>query len=260
LKELFQLLLTVTLALLALFWLLGLLADYLVAKIPFEYEQSLVIQKGFAGELSDGEIPAYLQDLTQRLANKMDLPAGMTVKVHYSDQDRVNAFATLGGQLVVFRGLLERMPNENALAMVLAHEIAHIKLRHPLRGLGRGVVLALAIAALSGSSGNTLGSFSVGEAGMLTSLSFSRDQEQAADAEGLRALVALYGHAAGSKALFRILLQEEQDRPFTVEPVGFLRTHPLGIDRIQAMEALATAHHWSLTAETTALPAFIAHK
>ncbi|MCU7959021.1 MAG: M48 family metallopeptidase [gamma proteobacterium symbiont of Bathyaustriella thionipta] len=259
-KELFQLLLVVTLALLVLFWLLGLLADYLVEKIPFEYEQNLLVQEIFSDEVTDGEVPAYLQDLSRRLAEKMNLPAGMTIQVHYSNLDEVNAFATLGGQLVVFRGLLERLPNENALAMVLAHEIAHIKLRHPLRGLGRGVVLAVAIAALSGSSGNTLGSFSVGEAGLLTSLSFSRDQEQAADAEGLQAVVALYGHAKGSKALFRILLQEEQNRSFGMESPGFLRTHPLGVERVQAMDEMAAARHWSFAGKTTALPAFIPHK
>ena len=243
--------------LVALFLLLGLAADYLVARVPFEYEQRM--GSGLLpDEVVDGEIPGYIQSLTQRLAAEMNLPDGMTVQARYSDEPVVNAFATLGGQLVVYRGLLERLPNENALAMVLAHEIAHVKLRHPLRSLGRGVVLAVAIAALSGASGNTLGNLVVGEAGTLTALRFSRDQEEAADAEGLRAVVALYGHGTGARELFRVLLEEEKSAPLGAPPVDFLRTHPLGEGRIETLVELAREHRWSLRGDATALPSFIA--
>ncbi len=245
----------VAVALAALFWLLGVAADYLAAKVPFAYEQGL--GDGLVpAEVIDDETSDYLQTLTQRLAEQMDLPAAMTVQVHYSDAPTVNAFATLGGQLIVYRGLLERLPNENSLAMVLAHEIAHIKLRHPLRSLGRGMVLAVAIAALSGSGGNTLGSLVVGEAGTLSALSFSRNQEEVADVEALRAVVALYGHGAGSRELFRVLLDEEMSLPLGVPPVDFLSTHPLSEERIDAMTELARRNHWSLDAESTSLPSF----
>lgn len=256
LKELIQLLTVVTIALVGLFWLLGLAADYLVGHVPFEYEQGL--GDGLVpDEVADGEIPGYLRGLTQDLAARMDLPEGMSVQVHYVDEPVVNAFATLGGQLVVYRGLLERMPNENALAMVLAHEIAHVKLRHPLRSLGRGMVLAVAIAAMSGAGGNTLGGYVVGETGTLTVLGFSRDQEEAADAEGLQAVVSKYGHGTGSQALFRVLLEQERKLPLGAPQVEFLRTHPLGEERIEAMSELADEHHWSLQADTTPLPSFI---
>lgn len=251
-----RLLAAVLAGLVVLFLLLGVAADYLAAKIPFSYEQE--IGGGILpDEVTAGKAPAYLRDLTQRLVEIMDLPEGMTIQVHYSNDDMANAYATLGGHVVIFRGLLEKLPHENALAMVLAHEISHIKHRHPLRSLGRGVVIALAIGALSGATGNTLGSSLVGETGLLTVLEFSRDQEEAADTEGLRAVARLYGTANGSTDLFRLLLEEEARSPLQASQLEFLRTHPLGEHRIEAMEGQIHEYHWSMSTDTTPLPSFI---
>lgn len=257
LKDLLQMLTVVVIGLVALFWVLGLAADYLVLKIPFEYEQRLGESLVLDDEVLDGPIPGYLQALADRLVAEMDLPDGMSIHTHYIDKPEVNAGATLGGQLLIYRGLLERMPSENALAMVIGHEIGHVQLRHPLRSLGRGVVLAVAAAALTGASGNSLGSLVVDETGSFTSLSFSRDQEEAADALGLRALVGVYGHGSGSRELFQVLQQEEEKASLGIPEVEFLRTHPLSEERIEAMSRLAAAHHWSLDAEQTPLPGFV---
>jgi len=258
---LLQLLLVVTVGLLLLFAVLGLAADWLAVQVPFGYEQQLA-EPLLNGDKDDdvAQQTAYLQGLADRLAAQMDLPEGMTIKVHYVDDAEVNAGATLGGHVLMHRGLIERLPNENALAMVLAHEIAHIKLRHPIRSLGRGAVLALAIAALTGASGNSLGPALVGEAGTLTVLDFSRDQEAAADAAGQAAVVSLYGHAAGTAQLFQVLLDAEREQPLSGPQLGFLRSHPLSADRINAMRSRALQHHWSLTQPTTPLPDFIARR
>jgi len=250
-----RLLAAVAAGLMALFWLLGVAADHLAAQIPFSYEQEMG-DSMLPGEIVEGEVPAYLQELTQRLVEVMELPEGMSIQLHYSEGDPVNAYATLGGNLVVFRGLLEKLPHENALAMVLAHEIAHIKLRHPVRSLGRGVVIALGIGVLSGASGNTLGSSLVGETGMLTALEFSRDQEEAADIEGVRAVARLYGSATGATDLFRLLLAQEAKNPMPAARLEFLRTHPLGEHRIEALEEQIHDRQWPAGA-VTPLPDFV---
>ncbi len=65
----------------------------------------------------------------------------MAVTAHYVTDDTINAFATLGGHLMVYQGLMRRMPGENALANVIGHEIGHVKLRHPVSSMGRGLVI-----------------------------------------------------------------------------------------------------------------------
>ena len=111
----------------------------------------------------------------------MDLPAEMQITVHYASDDTVNAMATLGGNIVVFQGLIDTVDSENALAMVLAHEIAHVRHRHPIVAMGRGFTVMLALSALSGVGDGMIQQW-VGSMGMLPMLAFSREQEEAADA------------------------------------------------------------------------------
>jgi len=139
-----------------------------------------------------------LKPLADRIAHAMDLPEEMKITVHYADVDEINAYATFGGHVVINRGLIDKLPNENALAMVMAHEIAHIKHRHPIRSLGRAAVVIIALMAVAGLQGNDVVGTIIGDTGALTLLSFSRGQESQADRSALEAVAGVYGHVAGA--------------------------------------------------------------
>jgi predicted Zn-dependent protease len=212
-----------------------LIADFLTPYIPFRFEQKLahsVIEQ----DTETGPLPDYLQSLTQRIVLAEDLPDGMSINVHYLDDDTVNAFATLGGHVYLFRGLLEKLPNENALAMVLAHEIAHIKHRHPIRSLNRGVLIALAMTVISSSAGDSMSEGFLGEAGFLTLMKYSRDMETEADQTAITALLSHYGHLAGADDLFKILRKENG----SMELPAFFSTHPLARKRSKNMKKYLT--------------------
>lgn len=232
--------------------LFGFFGEYLAKQIPFEYEQRLAADVPLPDTLPKGEWQAYLQGLADRLIVGMDLPEGMAITVHVVDNDMVNAFATLGGHVVFYRGLLERLPHENALAMVMAHEIAHVKHRHPAAALGRGVMTGLLITTLTGPEAGAGADF-LGSAGLLSSLSFSRDAEREADREALAAVQRLYGHVSGATALFSVLMQAQGNAGFT--PPEFVSTHPLTEERIQAMREYAHQQGWAQKEPLTALKA-----
>lgn len=217
---------------LAAVFVLSLFADVLARHIPFSVEKDIGLPAFIAGN-SPGDIQVYLQELADRIVAAEQLPDEITIHVHYVDDDLVNAFATLGGNVVFYRGLLEKLPNENALAMVMAHEIAHIKHRHPIRSLGRGVVVGLSVALVSESLGSALLDQVIGEAGYLTALSYSRDHENEADATALVALERLYGHVDGADDLFLVLQKEAGGE----EPPEFFSTHPLTESRIARIHA-----------------------
>jgi Zn-dependent protease with chaperone function len=160
--------------------------------------------------------------------------------------------ATIGGHVVVHRGLMERLSSENALAMVLGHEIAHVRHRDPIVSLGRGAVVGVALAALTGVSSSAVADQVIGETGLLTNLGFSRDQERDADSAGLAALAAVYGHAAGALDLYRVL--KDQKAPSSTVNLDFFETHPDARRRIAAIESEARANGWSLDGEVTPLP------
>ncbi len=228
LKEFFWLSASVLVAGLALILIAVLLADTLSDRIPFSVEQRMTA-KHFAGKAGPPELDAYLNQLAARIATVEGLPEGMSVRVHYSDAGVVNAFATLGGNIVLFRGLLEKLPNENALAMLLAHEIAHVKHRDPIRGIGRAVVIGLSLSMLSTDAGDAVLDRALSQGATLTILKYSREQERAADDAALDALVALYGHVEGAAALFEVLKNEHPGAP----SLEFFSSHPLTSDRIK---------------------------
>lgn len=71
----------------------------------------------------------YVRGLGQRLLSKGSR-AGIQYVFHVVEDETVNAFATPGGNIYVFAGLLAKMENEAQLATVVAHEIGHVEKGH----------------------------------------------------------------------------------------------------------------------------------
>ncbi len=221
--------------------------------LPYAVEERLI--EPYARRFPPREHPLenYLQGLTGRLAKAMVLPPGMVVRVHYVDEPVVNAFATLGGHVAVYRGLLERVPDENVLAMVIAHELGHLQRRHPIRSLGRGVAFGAALSVLSAGAGSHVVDRVLGGSGMLTLLTFSRAQEEEADASALDALASAYGHAGGAQETFKLLQAAvlEQGRG---EPPKILSTHPISQERVERLSAYIARHGFKPDGPRTPIP------
>lgn len=234
----------------ALWYLGGALARYM----PVSWENALadtvigenVESAGDAGTAVEAE----LQSLAGRLAAHMDLPEDMRLRVHYIDSEIVNAAAWLGGHVFVFRGLIERMPDENALAMVMGHEIAHAANRDAVANLGGALLLQLALGLVLGSAPASLEQIAVGPNALIL-LRFSRDAERRADADALAALAGLYGHTAGSGTLFEMLLEMASEQGGTAPEL--LSSHPLSENRIARLKRTAQARGWRLEGPATPL-------
>lgn len=178
----------------------------------------------------------------------------MPITVHYVNDETINAFATLGGNIIFFRGILEKLPSENALAMVMSHEIAHIKHRHPIMALGRGVVIGLALSAITGASGQGLTNEILGDTGLLTSLKFGRDQEREADETGLAAVEKVYGHTYGATGLFEMFNEISADSQTVPQ---FLSSHPHNDNRIADLKNLAKRNNWKTKGRLLPMPKVI---
>jgi predicted Zn-dependent protease len=203
-------------------------------------------------------VEAYLQHIADKLTGtgRMALPEGMSIRVHYVDEPVVNAFATLGGHVAVYRGLAERMHDENILAMVIAHEIAHAQHRHPIASLGRAVAFGTALSVVSSGIGSSVAESLLGQSGMLTLLSFSRAQEEEADETGAAALVKAYGHAGGATDTFSVL-EEASAESGRVEPPEFASTHPVTQERMARLAAIISRNGWQTQGVRTPIPAAV---
>lgn len=238
LAELFQLLMAVGLLLGGLLLAILLFSRWLVPYVPFSWEQHLarpmedspaMVYNNRIACVSPAEQQAAeqaLQQILNRLVADAELPGGMTLQGHFIELEQPNAFATLGGHLFVTTGLMQEVSSENALAMVLAHELAHVQYRHPLQALSRGVLLQLALGLLGINQDSVSALVTPGS--MLTLLSFSRDMEREADAGAIALLQKRYGGLQGADEFF-VAMSEAHDEPAWQAAI---QTHPAIEERL----------------------------
>ncbi|ORU89887.1 MAG: hypothetical protein A6F71_02690 [Cycloclasticus sp. symbiont of Poecilosclerida sp. M] len=257
LKELLVLLIGSLLVILSITFVVTFGGGWLVDKIPFSIEKKVSNMYDVEKHVDDKRAPElihYLQGLVDQISEAQDLPEDIKITVHFINSGTVNAFATLGGHVFVFRGLLEKLPNENTLVTLLGHEIAHVKLRHPIKSLSAGIFFSILTSAVTGGTGSDL----LGSAGLLGSLKFGRDMEQQSDKEAMVSLQGMYGHLNGGAELFRIFqkMKEESDID---EPVKMFSSHPHDEKRIKNFQVVAKDKGWHETGALTPLPDFFQH-
>tara|TARA_B100001057_G_scaffold215589_1_gene215825 strand:- start:5196 stop:6659 length:1464 start_codon:yes stop_codon:yes gene_type:complete len=155
---------------------------------------------------------------------------------------RINAFALPGGYIGVHTGLLEATRNENELAGVLAHEIAHVTQRHIARAiyanskqsiLSQAIMLGAIIAgAATGSSDAVQAGVAVAQGtAMQQQINFTRSNEHEADRIGISALASAGFDPYGMASFFDVLSRRIIRAPGERVP-EFLRTHPVTSSRI----------------------------
>jgi beta-barrel assembly-enhancing protease len=144
------------------------------------------------GQSQDKAMQKHLQAVVQRLVEPLNSHS-IDYKVILVKEDQINAFTPGGGIIVVHDGLLMHSDTEGQVAAVLAHEIAHILRRHPLRQrqysvvrkAGRSLTDAITPDAVENSIGKVL---KLGGGATLNAA--VRAQEQEADSIAIDILVA----------------------------------------------------------------------
>lgn len=159
-----------------------------------------------------------------------------TVRI-INDDETLNAFATPGGHIYVYTGLIKYLENEDHFAGVLAHEIAHADRRHSVKQLQRDYGISLLLSVVLGNDPGTLQQIVAQVTGTLTGLKFSRDAETEADNSSVEYLAGTDYYACDGAAGF--FLKLEQDAQRTGTPPEFLSTHPNSGNRIENIQQLA---------------------
>jgi predicted Zn-dependent protease len=151
----------------------------------------------------------------------------------------VNAWCMPGGKVAVYTGLLPYSQDENGLAVVVGHEVAHAIAKHGNERMSQGLLAqfgAIGLSlALSGSPGMTsnifMQAYGVGtQVGVL--LPYSRVQESEADHIGLILMAKAGYDPHGAIALWQRMNAKGGSRP-----PEFLSTHPAPESRIRNIES-----------------------
>lgn len=136
-----------------------------------------------------------------------------------------NAFAIPGGYIFIFDGLLLQLRNEEELAGVLAHEIAHVERNHFFKDAKKIAALDIAtIAAILLGGGNIAAATIASAANVDIRLQFSRENESEADSYALRYLKEGGYSPKSLLNFFDSLIRYERFNPQLVPP--YISTHP----------------------------------
>lgn len=106
------------------------------------------------------------------------------------DPNAVNAFALPGGQVFITYGLLKRLENEDQLAGVLGHEIAHVVGRHSAERIAKqDLTQGIVNGVLVGSDGGTGAAQTAAMIGNLINMKYGREDELESDDLGVRFMI-----------------------------------------------------------------------
>jgi predicted Zn-dependent protease len=157
-------------------------------------------------------------------------------------KNQLNAFAIPGGFIFIFDGLLKKLDSIDALAGVLAHEIAHVKQDHFFKdskkvgAINLATMAAVILAGLAGESSGAAGA--VAHAANITAqLKFTRENEEEADLFAIKFLENTQYNPAGLAEFFKTLSDHDRFAMETAIP-PYLSTHPGVIERRFMVESL----------------------
>lgn len=184
-----------------------------------------------AGSGSSGYVNCVAQAITREVGGRWEV-------VVFKD-DSANAFALPGGKIGVNSGMLKVTRNQDQLATVIGHEVAHVLSRHSNERVSQqfaveqGLGLITALSSPQTETGRTLmGLMGLGaQYGIL--MPYSRVQESEADRLGLELMAK-----AGFNPAESIELWKNMSAAGGAQPPEFLSTHPSHSTRISGLNAI----------------------
>lgn len=155
------------------------------------------------------------------------------------EDSAVNAFAMPGGKVVVYTGLIPVAQNEDGLAVVMGHEIAHVIARHGSERMSQGLLVEMGGIALSEAMANSPAqtselftkSYGIGtQYGIL--LPYSRKQETEADHLGLIFMAMAGYNPNGAVDFWQRMAASSKGK----KPIELMSTHPADKTRIENLK------------------------
>lgn len=179
--------------------------------------------------VTDPQVVGPVEAVAARIVPEaMKVRGDITYRVKVLPNDAVNAFSLPGGWIYLTTGMVDKIgTNDDMMAFVIAHEAAHIALRHAademVDAVGRDDMLDMITEGKYQDLANL--TLQLDQAG------YSRDDEYEADRYAVR-FMADAGYNPEAALRFFDLMQA----PGAGGNVDWLQTHPVGKSRIMRVE------------------------
>lgn len=191
------------------------------------------------------EVHQYLNSVLQVLVAVSDKPETFNgYRVQVLDSEELNAMAAPGGFIFITRGFLKVIPNEEALAAVLAHEVAHIVHGHGVEAISQSnlskAFLLLGKEGVQEFSGGITSELTAAFGESVTDVTssllekgYSRTQEYAADAYATELLARAGYNPQGIQMMLTAVEAEQENRSG-----GWMSSHPKSSARQEELASL----------------------
>ena len=183
----------------------------------------------------------YVQDVVNQIIQspliKYRTIFPFKTQIIYNDSV-VNAFATPGGYIYVYTGLMKFLDNEATFAGILAHEIAHSEKRHATRRMTKAYGIEILLSIILGNNPSQLEQIGANLFGGLALMKNSRDDEYESDEYSFKYLQSSKWYPGAIKYFFDKVKANENKSFVEV----LLSTHPLSQDRWDKIDALLKAN------------------
>lgn len=188
--------------------------------------------------LEDPLVQDYVDHLVYRLASFSDLQEPDLAIVIVNSRE-INAFAVPGGVIGLNAGLFLHAQNEDEVAAVIAHEIAHVSQRHFTRryadskrvnrAMLAGILASLAVAIAGDAEAGMAGIMASQAGAIQAQLAYSRHHEREADRVGMQTLTKAGMDPYAMPTFFERLMRTQQ---YAGKPPEFILTHPVTESRV----------------------------
>lgn len=239
LLQAFKLLIFLSLLTLILYLLLTISLKLIINNITPEQEKKLIEMSTWS-KGSEIKPDIYLQSIVNKFEKCIDLP--YKINIGYISLGQVNAVALPGGTIGITQEMYNAVKNENELAFIIGHELAHFKNKDHLQGFGNGLVLSM-LSLIIGEKYGELFNYSL----KFTQAKFSQNIEEEADIYSLDLMQCAYGNVKYTSTLFERINDGDQWS-------YFLATHPGFDERIETMQEYIQTQNYKTDGKTIPLP------
>lgn len=187
----------------------------------------------------DSKVNNYVQCVSKQITDTLGKQSDFEQwEVVVFDSEQVNAFALPGGKIGVYTGLLKVAKNQDQLAAVIGHEIAHVQANHSNERLSSSQITGYGTQIAQ----TAIGSTEYSEVGMAAlglgvqygiTMPYGRAQESEADIVGLHLMNDAGFDAQQSVDLWKNMAIASGGN----EPMEFLSTHPSNETRINNLQS-----------------------
>lgn len=176
---------------------------------------------------SNPQTNRYVQCVAQSITREI----GGNWEVQVFESKEVNAFALPGGKIGVYTGLLKVAENQDQLAAVIGHEVAHVQAGHSAARVSNQLATQMGVQVLSATTGVSGDMIGTG-ANLLLLLPFSRGDESEADILGQQLMARAGFNPAQAAALWVNMSRKSGGSA----PPEMMSTHPAADTRIHDLE------------------------